>query len=63
MSFDKKDYPPTWEALRKAVLHRAQNKCELCDAENRKPHWKTDSKVVLTIHHIDRNKKNNNEHN
>lgn len=53
MPIDYKKYPPEWKTMREMILRRAENKCELCDAENYKPHWKTGSKVILTIHHID----------
>lgn len=59
MPINYKNYPHNWELIRKAVLHRAKNRCELCNAENYKPHWKTGSRVVLTIHHIIRNLKDN----
>jgi len=55
---DYKKYPDNWKDIRSATLRRAKNKCELCNAENYKPHWKTKSKVVLTIHHIDYDIKN-----
>lgn len=43
--------------------YRANNKCELCDAENKMPHWKTKSKVVLTVHHINFDNKDDNKYN
>jgi 5-methylcytosine-specific restriction endonuclease McrA len=52
MPINYKNYPPDWKSIRQRILKRAGNKCELCPAENGKPHWKTKSKVVLTIHHI-----------
>jgi len=61
MPIDYSKYPDDWEEIRQAILARAENKCELCGAENHKPHWKTGSIVVLTIHHIDRDKTNNSE--
>lgn len=60
MPINYKDYPENWKEIRANIIERAGNRCELCDAENHKPHWKTGSKVVLTIHHIDGNKNNNN---
>ena len=63
MPMNLKDYPDNWKWLSKQVRKRNDNKCELCDAENGKPHWKTGSKVVLTVHHIDGDKKNNSERN
>ena len=52
MPIDYKKYPKNWKELRDKILKRGKNQCELCPAENYKPHWKTGSKVVLTIHHI-----------
>ncbi len=52
MPIDYKKYPKDWKEIRARILERANNCCELCPAENYKPHWKTGSKVVLTIHHI-----------
>ena len=63
MPIDYKKYHPNWKYIRKGILLRAENRCELCNAENYKPHWKTESKVVLTIHHIDFDIKNNKEYN
>lgn len=63
MPCDYKKYPKNWKEIRAKILLRAKNKCELCDAENYKPHWKTGSKVVLTIAHIDQDKTNNMDYN
>jgi len=61
MPIDYKNYNDNFKWLSKQIRQvRAGNKCELCNATNGKPHWKTASKVVLTIHHIDGNKKNDN---
>jgi hypothetical protein len=47
------DYHPEWKVISRSIIFdRAKNRCELCDAENGQPHWKTGSKVVLTVHHI-----------
>lgn len=59
MPCDYKKYHPNWKSIRIGVLMRAENKCELCDAENYLPHWKTGSKVILTIHHINFDKNDN----
>jgi len=37
--------------------------CELCDAKNGEPHPVTKSKVVLTVHHLDFNPRNNERYN
>ena len=58
MPINKKDYPYNWKELVFEVLKKAENKCELCGIENYST-TKRNTKVVLTIHHIDRNKKNN----
>ena len=63
MPCDYKKYHPQWKFIRVGILHRAENKCELCNAPNYKPHWKTGSKVVLTIHHIDYDINNNKPYN
>ena len=61
MPCDYKEYPENWKWLSKQIRQRNDGKCELCDAENGKPHWKTGSKVILTVHHIDSDKSNNSE--
>jgi len=63
MPCDYRKYPKDWKWLRIDILARANNKCELCNAENYKPHWKTKSKVVLTIHHINFNIDDNRKYN
>jgi 5-methylcytosine-specific restriction endonuclease McrA len=52
MPIDYKKYPKNWKEIRTKILQRAENCCELCSAKNYEPHWKTKSKVVLTVHHI-----------
>lgn len=52
MPIDYKKYPGNWKEIRAKILKRANGSCELCPAEQGKLHWKTYSKVVLTIHHI-----------
>ena len=56
---DRKKYHPDWENISKKIRKRAGDRCELCPAKNGEPHWKTNSIVVLTVHHIDGNIKNN----
>ena len=63
MPINYKDYPRNWPEIREAILIRAEDKCELCGAENGKPHWKTKSKVVLTIAHLDQDIENNAKYN
>lgn len=55
----KKLYPKNWKEISQAARAMAGNKCELCDAKNGKRHPKTGSKVVLTVHHLDFNPRNN----
>ena len=63
MPVDYKKYSPFWVIIRAKILARAGNCCELCGAPNYKLHWKTGSKVVLTIAHIDQDKNNNEDWN
>lgn len=61
---DKKEYHPKWTLISRLIRYkRAGNKCEWCGAYNRVPHPITGSLVVLTVAHIDHNKKNNNFNN
>lgn len=50
---NKVRYPKDW-AIRSRFVRfvRAGNRCEFCEAENRKPHPVTGSEVVLTTAHI-----------
>lgn len=60
MPIDYKEYHPKWKLISYLIRKvRAKNHCELCNAENLKPHPKTGSKVVLTVAHMDHNKNNN----
>ena len=60
MPINYAEYHPKWTLISKMIrFKRAKNKCEWCGAENYKPHPITNSKVVLTVAHIDRNKDNN----
>lgn len=60
MPIDYKDYHPKWSLISRLIrFKRAENRCEWCKAENYKPHPVTGSKVVLTVAHIDHDKKNN----
>jgi 5-methylcytosine-specific restriction endonuclease McrA len=63
MPINYKEYHPEWKKISKAVITKANGLCELCYAVNGRPHWKTESKVVLTVHHIDGNKNNNSKFN
>ncbi len=65
MPIDYKKYHPKWTLIRRLILKRAKNRCEGspkfpgCRATNYKKHPKTQSKVILTISHLDRDKDNN----
>lgn len=60
MPIDYKEYHPKWKLISRLIrFKRANNMCEWCGAENYKPHPVTGSKVVLTVAHIDHDKKNN----
>jgi len=48
---NKKLYPPNWKEIVSQRKAEVGNKCEICDAENGRPHPKTGSKVVLTLAH------------
>lgn len=63
MPCDYSQYPENWKEIREEILARAGNRCELCGAENGKPHWKTGSIVVLTIAHLDQDIENNKKYN
>jgi len=57
MPINYKDYPNNWKWLSKQIRKRSAEddgieKCELCLAENGELHPYTNSKVVLTVHHI-----------
>lgn len=60
MPIDYSLYHPKWSLISKLIrFRRAGNKCEICNAENYKPHPVTASKVILTVAHMDHNKNNN----
>lgn len=60
MPINYKEYHPKWKVISRFIrFYRARNKCEWCMAENAQPHPVTGSRVVLTVAHIDHDKKNN----
>ncbi len=63
MPCDYKKYTKNWKEISQRIKQRAKNKCEICDAENYKPHPVTGSKVILTVHHLDFNIQNNEDYN
>lgn len=52
MPCDYKKYHIAWKQIVIAIKKREKNRCKLCNVENGKPHWKTGSKVVLTVAHL-----------
>lgn len=63
MPCDYKKYHHAWKQIVIAIKKRENNHCKLCNAENGKLHWKTESKVVLTVAHLDHDIKNNKPYN
>ena len=63
MPIDYRKYPNNWKTIRAKIVKRADGRCELCNAENYKPHWKTGSRVILTVAHIDQDTLNNKDYN
>ena len=64
MPCDYSQYPANWlTEIRPAILDRAGHKCEFCEAINYKLHPITQSRVVLTIAHLDHDITNNNPEN
>ncbi len=60
MPIDYREYHPKWKLISHLIRKvRAKDQCEFCGAINYGPHPKTGSKVVLTVAHLDHNKKNN----
>lgn len=56
---NKDRYPKDWKTIRAAMLERAGNCCEFCGAMNNQPHPITNSRVVLTIAHLDHTPEHN----
>ena len=58
MPIDYKKYPNNWKIkIRPDILKRAKNKCELCGIENYS--IRNNSKIILTIAHLDHDINNN----
>lgn len=56
---NKRRYPKDWKKISERIrFERAGNKCEVCGAENYKPHPITGSKVILTVAHLDHQPEN-----
>jgi len=61
---NKKLYPKNWKEISFYVRYlRAKGKCEFCGAEEGKNNPITNSKVVLTVAHLDHNPTNCNLNN
>ncbi len=59
MPIDYKEYHPKWKLISHLIRKvRAKNKCEFCGVINYGLS-KTGTKVVLTVAHLDHDKKNN----
>lgn len=58
MPIDYSKYPPNWKTeIRPAILERANNACEFCDAKNYS--IRPDGvKTILTIAHLDHDEEN-----
>jgi len=64
MPFNKKKYPVDWNSISARIrFDRAQNRCEICGAQNYQPHPVTGKKVVLTVAHLNRNTADNRDEN
>ncbi len=59
MPMDIKDYHHSWRQISLAVRKKAGWRCELCDVANSALSWRTGKRIVLTVHHIDADKGNN----
>jgi len=58
MPMNRKDYHPAWDYISQMILRRADGKCELCKARAGVENPVTGSIVILTVHHIDGDKRN-----
>jgi 5-methylcytosine-specific restriction endonuclease McrA len=63
MPFKKHLYPENWNEISKRIRARSGGRCEFCGAENYKPHPITQSRVVLTVAHLDHTPQNCNDGN
>lgn len=60
MPIDYREYHPKWKLISRLIRYRrANNHCEWCGVENGSKNPITQSKIVLTVAHIDHNKRNN----
>ena len=60
MPIDKKRYHKKWSLISRLIrFQRAGNRCEWCGAVNYAPHPVTGSKVILSVAHLDRDRRHN----
>ena len=60
LPWDPSEYHPDWKQISERIrFERAKGFCEWCNAEHGKPHPDTGSKVVLTVAHLNHNKRDN----
>jgi predicted component of type VI protein secretion system len=52
MPMDMSRYPDDWVAISRHIRERAGGRCEWCGAVNGQPHWRTGSRVILTVAHL-----------
>ena len=55
---NKSRYPKDWKAISQRIRERAGDKCEWCGAKNDEPHPVTNSRVLLTVAHLDHTPEN-----
>lgn len=63
MPRDYSKYARNWKEIAKQTILNAENRWELCRAENGKRHWLAGSKVVVTVDHVDGDKRINSKYN
>jgi 5-methylcytosine-specific restriction endonuclease McrA len=63
MPMNRANYPKDWNQISLRIRERDHWRCKFCGAENRKPHPKTGSIVVLTVAHLDHDTQNNSDEN
>ena len=64
MPVDYRKYPVDWKQISERIrFERAENRCEVCGAENYQPHPETGSRVVLTVAHLNHDVNDNRDEN
>lgn len=59
---DRRNYHPNWDGISDAIIQAADHRCELCGAQAGTFSIRG-GYIVLTVHHIDGNPKNNSRQN